>query len=87
MLKRQEKLFIKKCTHDSNPNREKINKDVVGAVKNNYTRKTKTQTMQKRILCYAVASLLSFSVYGQYTYESGKIYIIYKQTLTTLKAS
>ena len=30
--------------------------------------------MQKRILCYAVASLLIFSVYGQYTYESGKIY-------------
>ena len=28
--------------------------------------------MQKRILCYAVASLLSFSVYGQYTYESGQ---------------
>ena len=28
--------------------------------------------MSKRILCYAVASLLSFSVYGQYTYESGQ---------------
>ena len=28
--------------------------------------------MPKRILCYAVASLLSFSVYGQYTYESGQ---------------
>ena len=28
--------------------------------------------MQKRILCYTVASLLSFSVYGQYTYESGQ---------------
>ena len=28
--------------------------------------------MQKRILCYAIASLLSFSVYGQYTYESGQ---------------
>jgi len=28
--------------------------------------------MQKRVLCYAVASLLSFSVYGQYTYESGQ---------------
>jgi len=28
--------------------------------------------MQKRILCYAVASLLSFSVYGQYTYEAGQ---------------
>jgi len=28
--------------------------------------------MPKRILCYAVASLLSLSVYGQYTYESGQ---------------
>ena len=28
--------------------------------------------MQKRILCYAVASLLSFSVYGQYTYEANQ---------------
>jgi len=28
--------------------------------------------MQKRVLCYAVASLLSFSVYGQYTYEAGQ---------------
>ena len=28
--------------------------------------------MQKRILCYAVASLLSFSVYGQYTYEGNQ---------------
>ena len=28
--------------------------------------------MQKRILCYAVASLLSFGLYGQYTYESGQ---------------
>ena len=28
--------------------------------------------MQKRILCYAIASLLSFSVYGQYTYEAGQ---------------
>ena len=28
--------------------------------------------MPKRILCYAVASLLSFSVYGQYTYEAGQ---------------
>jgi len=26
--------------------------------------------MSKRILCYAIASLLSFGVYGQYTYES-----------------
>ena len=30
MLKNQEKLFIKQCTHDRNPNRDKINKDIVG---------------------------------------------------------
>ena len=48
----QEKLFIKKCTHDSNPKREKINKDVVGAVKVIYTRKTKT-TKQCRNEFYA----------------------------------
>ena len=28
--------------------------------------------MQKRVLCYAVASLLSLSVYGQYTYEANQ---------------
>ena len=28
--------------------------------------------MQKRVLCYAIASLISFSVYGQYTYEAGQ---------------
>ena len=28
--------------------------------------------MPRRILCYAVASLLSFSVYGQYTYEANQ---------------
>ena len=28
--------------------------------------------MQKRVLCYTVASLLSFSVYGQYTYEANQ---------------
>ena len=28
--------------------------------------------MSRRILCYAVASLLSFSVYGQYTYEANQ---------------
>ena len=28
--------------------------------------------MQKRVLCYAVASLLSFNVYGQYTYEANQ---------------
>ena len=41
-VKEQEKLFIQMCTHDSNPSREKINIDVVGAVKVIYTRKTKT---------------------------------------------
>jgi len=51
-VKEQEKLFIQKCTHDSNPNREKINKDVVGFVKKSYTRKTKT-TRQCRKEFYA----------------------------------
>ena len=41
--KDQEKLFIQQCTHDRNPNRDKINKDVVGAVKVIYTTKTKTK--------------------------------------------
>ena len=41
--KDQEKLFIKQCTNDRNPNRDKINRDVVGAVKVIYTRKTKTK--------------------------------------------
>jgi hypothetical protein len=41
--KEQEKLFIKQCTQDRNPNRDKINRDVVGAVKVIYTRKTKTK--------------------------------------------
>jgi len=44
----KEELFIKKCTHDSNPNREKINRDVVGAVKTIYTRKTKTNKQCKK---------------------------------------
>ena len=42
-VKDQEKLFIQQCTHDRNPNRDKINKDVVGAVKVLYTTKTKTK--------------------------------------------
>ncbi len=42
-VKDQEKLFIQQCTHDRNPNRDKINKDVVGAVKVIYTTKTKTK--------------------------------------------
>ena len=41
--KDQEKLFIKQCTNERNPNRDKINRDVVGAVKVIYTRKTKTK--------------------------------------------
>ena len=40
--------FIKECTNDSNPKREKINKDVVGAVKVIYTRKTKTNKQCKK---------------------------------------
>jgi hypothetical protein len=43
-----EKEFIKQCTHESNPNRDKINKDVVGAVKVLYTTKTKTKRQCKK---------------------------------------
>ena len=46
--KEQEELFIKQCTYDSNPKREQINKDVVGAVKVIYTRKTKTTKQCKK---------------------------------------
>jgi hypothetical protein len=46
--KEQEKLFIQQCTNDSNPNREKINRDVVGAVKTIYTRKTKSNKQCKK---------------------------------------
>ena len=46
--KEQEKLYIKQCTHESNPKREKINKDVVGAVKVIYTAKTKTKRQCKK---------------------------------------
>ena len=46
--KEQEKLFIQQCTHDRNPNRDKINKDVVGAVKVIYTTKTKTKRQCKK---------------------------------------
>ena len=46
--KEQEKLFIQQCTHDRNPNRDKINKDVVGLVKKTYTRKTKTKGQCKK---------------------------------------
>jgi hypothetical protein len=47
-VKDAEKEYIQKCTYDSNPNREKINKDVVGAVKVIYTRKTKTNKQCKK---------------------------------------
>jgi hypothetical protein len=47
-VKDQEKLFIQQCTHDRNPNRDKINKDVVGLVKKTYTRKTKTKGQCKK---------------------------------------
>jgi hypothetical protein len=46
--KDQEKLYIQQCTHDRNPNRDKINKDVVGAVKVLYTTKTKTKRQCKK---------------------------------------
>ena len=46
--KDQEKLYIQQCTHDRNPNRDKINKDVVGAVKVIYTTKTKTKRQCKK---------------------------------------
>jgi hypothetical protein len=46
--KEQEKLFIQQCTSDRNPNRDKINRDVVGAVKVIYTRKTKTNKQCKK---------------------------------------
>ena len=46
--KDQEKLFIQQCTYDRNPNRDKINKDVVGAVKVIYTTKTKTKRQCKK---------------------------------------
>jgi hypothetical protein len=40
--------YIKECTKDSNPKREKINKDIVGVVKVIYTRKTKTNKQCKK---------------------------------------
>ena len=46
--KDKEKEFIKQCTNNRNPNRDKINKDVVGAVKVIYTTKTKTKRQCKR---------------------------------------
>jgi len=46
--KEQLKLFIKECTYDKNPNRDNINKDVVGLVKKTYTTKTKTKRQCKK---------------------------------------
>ena len=46
--KEQEKFFIQECTHNRNPNRDKINRDLVGAVKTIYTRKTKTNKQCKK---------------------------------------
>ena len=42
------KEYIAKCTHESNPNREKLNKDLVSGVKVIYTRKTKTTKQCKK---------------------------------------
>ena len=47
-VKDAEEEYIKQCTYESNPNRKKINKDVVGAVKVIYTRKTKTTKQCKK---------------------------------------
>jgi len=42
--------FVKSCTQEHNPKRDKINKDVVGAVKVIYTRKTKSKKQCKKEL-------------------------------------
>jgi len=47
-VKDAEAEYIKKCTYDSNPNREKLNKDIVSGVKVIYTRKTKTNKQCKK---------------------------------------
>ena len=47
-VKDAEEEYIKQCTYESNPNRDKINKDIVGAVKVIYTRKTKTTKQCKK---------------------------------------
>ena len=46
--KEQEEFFIQQCTNNRNPNRDKINKDIVGAVKVLYTTKTKTKRQCKK---------------------------------------
>ena len=43
-----EKEYVKKCTQNANPKRNKINKDVVGLVKKTYTTKTKTNRQCKK---------------------------------------
>jgi hypothetical protein len=47
-VKDAEKEYIKNCTYDSNPDREKLNKDLVSGVKVLYTRKTKTNKQCKK---------------------------------------
>tara|TARA_R100000654_G_scaffold38085_1_gene63737 strand:+ start:1352 stop:2458 length:1107 start_codon:yes stop_codon:yes gene_type:complete len=42
--------FVESCTQERNPKRDKINKDVVGAVKVIYTRKTKSKKQCKKEL-------------------------------------
>ena len=42
------KEFIKQCTNEPNPQREKVNRDVVGAIQVIYTRKTKTARQCKK---------------------------------------
>ena len=59
MLKNKKNFLYSNAHTTEIPNRDKINKDVVGAVKVIYTTKTKTKRQcKKRILCYAVACLL-----------------------------
>jgi hypothetical protein len=47
-IKDAEKEYIKKCTLENNPNRDNINKDVIGAIQVIYTRKTKTDKQCKK---------------------------------------
>lgn len=47
-VKDAEAEYIRKCTAETNPNRSKIKKDVVGFVKKSYTRKTKTDRQCKK---------------------------------------
>ena len=45
-----EKEYIAECSQERNPKRDEINKDVVGAVKVIYTRKTKSKRQCKKEL-------------------------------------